>query len=81
MPVIGVETYIRMTAYDAVDGSHHLNLSATLQYCVTHCERLLLAEGVEEVGFWANFGYPLIEGADISLPPRFLPRRFGVIGS
>jgi len=42
-------------------------------------ECLVLAEGVEKVGAGGNFWCPLIEGADISLPPRYLPRRFALL--
>jgi hypothetical protein len=39
-----------------------------------------LAEFVEKVGAGANFWCPLLERADISLPPQFLLRRFGFLG-
>ena len=40
----------------------------------------LIAEFVEKVGAGANFWCPLLERADISLPPQFLLRRFGFLG-
>jgi hypothetical protein len=40
-----------------------------------------LAEVVEKGTAEAIFRCPLIEGADISLPPQFLLRRLGALGS
>jgi len=40
-----------------------------------------MAEVVEKGTAEAIFRCPLIEGADISLPPQFLLRRLGALGS